>query len=315
MIRLYSGTYFSVSGLASAIPLSISGRTPSGRSRTSSRRSLLRPSAAQASATRSNMIVDGDRPRVQGPDVVPRRRPGRAWRSSPWSPRPVPGRGGRLRIAAPASSPSASARSSSSTAGWSASSRVLSPRSEFPRSWMPSIAARSIAITSSAVSSVSSAATAPARRNPAPHSGPEVPPTRLVITTAIFFRNVPMSSRSKASKSATTARSRADRVPEVAVAHDRVQLAEVLLVVDRGLRDRPYDQLDTQSSSPPSTPPRSLIVRTRFRPRDTPAGLRGRRSPPAWGCPPIGQHLGALPVRLPERRDDEDRVGEVLVPV
>ena len=69
---------------------------------------------------------------------------------------------------------------------------------------MPSMAARSIATASSDVSSVLSAAAAPARRNAVPQSGPDVPPTRLVITTAIFLRNVPMSVRSNESQSDST---------------------------------------------------------------------------------------------------------------
>ena len=76
--------------------------------------------------------------------------------------------------------------------------------SEFPRCLMPSIDARSIATTSSPVSSVLPVAATPARRNAVPQIGPEVPPMRLVITTATFFRNVPMSVRSNVSQSATT---------------------------------------------------------------------------------------------------------------
>ena len=66
------------------------------------------------------------------------------------------------------------------------------------------MAARSIATTCSACTSAAGPAVAPARRNAVPHSGPDVPPIRLVMTTAIFFRNVPMSARSKESQSWST---------------------------------------------------------------------------------------------------------------
>ena len=69
---------------------------------------------------------------------------------------------------------------------------------------MPSIAARSIATTCVGVKLGRVPAAAPARRNAVPQIGPDVPPIRLVMTTAIFFRKVPMSVRSKLSQSAST---------------------------------------------------------------------------------------------------------------
>src|ERR1700733_860834 len=90
------------------------------------------------------------------------------------------------------------------TVGTSASSSVLSPTSERPRALMPAIAALSMATICSGGSSLTAPAVVPARRNAVPQIGPEVPPMRLVMTTAIFFRNVPMSARSKESQSCST---------------------------------------------------------------------------------------------------------------
>jgi hypothetical protein len=91
-----------------------------------------------------------------------------------------------------------------SVAGTSASSNVFSPSSAPPRALIPSIAARNIATTCSASRSAAPAAVAPARRNPVPQIGPEVPPIRLVMTTATFFRNVEISVRSNPSQSDST---------------------------------------------------------------------------------------------------------------
>ncbi len=69
---------------------------------------------------------------------------------------------------------------------------------------MPSIAASSPAITSAPVSSVLSPIAAPMRSIAVPQIGPEVPPTRLVITTATRLTNVPGSVRSKSSQPSST---------------------------------------------------------------------------------------------------------------
>ena len=66
------------------------------------------------------------------------------------------------------------------------------------------MAARSIATTCSASRLAAPAAVVPARRNPVPQIGPDVPPIRLVMTTATFFRNVEMSVRSNPSQSDST---------------------------------------------------------------------------------------------------------------
>ena len=72
-----------------------------------------------------------------------------------------------------------------------------------------------------------------------------MPPIRLVMTTAIFFRKVDDVGAVEAvpvgQHDLEPAR---QRVAEVAVADDRVEVAEVLLVVDGGLGDRPDDELD-----------------------------------------------------------------------
>ena len=83
-----------------------------------------------------------------------------------------------------------------SVAGIRASNNVFSPSTALPRAEMPSAQARSMTTTSSPESSVLPVAFAPARRNAVPQIGPEVPPIREVMTTAIFFRKVPMSVRS-----------------------------------------------------------------------------------------------------------------------
>ena len=69
---------------------------------------------------------------------------------------------------------------------------------------MPSIEARSIAMTWAGSSRSAAPAVVPARRKAVPQIGPEVPPMRLVMTTAIFLRNVPMSVRSKSSQPDST---------------------------------------------------------------------------------------------------------------
>ena len=73
-----------------------------------------------------------------------------------------------------------------------------------PRALIPAIDARSIATIWSPSSAVTAPAVVPARRNAVPQIGPEVPPMRLVIMIAIFFRNVPMSVRSKPSQPSST---------------------------------------------------------------------------------------------------------------
>ena len=77
-----------------------------------------------------------------------------------------------------------------------------------------------------------------------PQIGPEVPPIRLDRMIAVFLskpadigvlRSLPIGQHDlKAAR---------ERVAKIAVADHRVELAEVLLIVDRGLRDRPHDQL------------------------------------------------------------------------
>lgn len=69
---------------------------------------------------------------------------------------------------------------------------------------IPSAALRSMATTVGPSSSVLPAAAVAARRNPVPQIGPDVPPIRLVMTTAIFLRKVELSVRSKPSQSVST---------------------------------------------------------------------------------------------------------------
>ena len=85
-----------------------------------------------------------------------------------------------------------------------------------------------------------------------------------------------------------------ERVPEVAVAHHRVELAEVRLVVDGRLGHRPHHQLDLLEArlrhSPASSCAAGPVVRSRGRPRGRPLSPSRRGSRPA----PVRQHPGAL---------------------
>ena len=76
-----------------------------------------------------------------------------------------------------------------------------------------------------------------------PQIGPDVPPIRDEMIMPVFLRKVPVSLRSMSSQLEHLLEAAGQRVAEVAVADDRVQFAEVVLVVDRRLRDRAHDQL------------------------------------------------------------------------
>src|SRR4249919_383725 len=71
MIRLYSGTYFNVSGFARAIPLSISGTNSFG---SFTNFFMLRSPSLLGGRPRVSDLLehdrDGDRPRVQRPDAA-----------------------------------------------------------------------------------------------------------------------------------------------------------------------------------------------------------------------------------------------------
>ena len=122
----------------------------------------------------------------------------------------------------------------------------------------------------------------PGTRNPVPHNVPKASDS-AGDHDCDLFRNVRCLAIEGSTRPAPAEATR-HRVPEVAVTHDRVQIPKVLLVVDRGLRHRPYHQLEPRKLSPPSTPPPTTHRRTCFRPPETPAGLRDRRTLPSWGC-------------------------------
>ena len=161
-------------------------------------------------------------------------------------------------------------------------------------------------------------AVVPARRNAVPQIGPEVPPIRLVMTTAIFFRKVPMSVRSKPSQSAQhDLEAAGHRVAEVAVADHRVQVAEVLLVVHRGLRDRAHDELDVGEAGRAIG---LLLGRSPCRDRaqarcswlqDAGQVVRVTRRPGWPGCGWPARWSARR--RVAERGDDQRGLGEVLV--
>ena len=169
--------------------------------------------------------------------------PARAGRASPWWPPPPPARS-RPRAAARPARPPPSAFSSSSTAGTSASSSVLSPRSVSPRCLIPSIAARMAAMTSSRAG-LGRARQSRARaqeggspdrpRGAADALGEDDRGLLEQAAGVLVPELVPV-----AEDDLEAAR---QRVAEVPVADDRVQLAEVRLVVDRRLGDGPHDQL------------------------------------------------------------------------
>ena len=78
-----------------------------------------------------------------------------------------------------------------------------------------------------------------------PQIGPDVPPTRLEMTSAIFFRKAAdVAAVEGVPVGEDDLEAAGERVAEVAVADDRVEVAELLLVVDRGLGDGPDDELE-----------------------------------------------------------------------
>ena len=142
-----------------------------------------------------------------------------------------------------AGSPIAASRLS--VAGTSASRSVFSPSDAPPRAMIPVIAARSIAITSSGASSVLSPAAAPARRNAVPQIGPETPPTLPADDEADLLEH---GSHARLVERVVVGDDDlepvAQRVAEVAVPDDRVELGEVLRVVDDRRGHRLEDEVD-----------------------------------------------------------------------
>ena len=179
-------------------------------------------------------------------------------RSSPSSPRPASARSS----AAFADGDAATRRRrapppTSRRPARSASSSVLSPRSDWPRCLMPSIDARSIAITSSLVSSVLPAARPPPAGTRCPRSDPRYRRSRLVIDDADLLQERPdVRPIEGIELGQHDLEAPRHRVAEVAVADDRVEVAEVGLVVDRRLRHRLDDQVDllTARAHPPLPP-------------------------------------------------------------
>ncbi len=111
-----------------------------------------------------------------------------------------------------------------------------------PRSRAVSILSRS-----SSVMLVRSLLSAPARMKPVPQIGPEQPPTFFVMIMLIFSRNAPIELRSRSFQSCSTTRKPdRERDAEVGVAREGVELAEVLLVLERRGRDRSDRRLDVR---------------------------------------------------------------------
>ena len=274
MIRLYSGTYRSLPGLASSIALEHLGHEllrivdellhcsplsdclacarSAGLPRQRPAMCPLRPARAPARSCQALLT----------PRTSPRRRPLRR-RPSRGCARPC--RTARPRcaiiplVASALSRATAAARSSAASRappaarprarrrrGTSASSSVLSPRS-VSAALLDALdrgAQRGDHVCAGRLRRCRSSGP-PARRNAVPQIGPEVPPIRLVRTIAVFFSRLAdvACSSSRVPVGEHDLEPAGERVAEVAVADDRVELAEVLLVVDRRLGDRPHDQL------------------------------------------------------------------------
>ena len=134
-----------------------------------------------------------------------------------------------------------------------------------------------------------------------PQIGPEVPPIRLVITIPTFFRKVAESVRSSPSQLGEhDLEAAGQRVAEVAVADDGVEVAEVLLVVDAVWAivrttnsTRPRAVGHARSSLGAPVPARQVA-----------RGREGHESPAvrrAAGC----EHLDRLAARVAELSHDE----------
>ena len=132
-----------------------------------------------------------------------------------------------------------------SVAGTSASRSVFSPSDAPPRAMIPVIAARSIAMTSSGASSVLSPAAAPARRNAVPQIGPDDAADLARDDEADLLQHRPDARPvERVVVGDDDLEPVAQREAEVAVADDRVELGEVLRVVDDRRRHRPEDEVD-----------------------------------------------------------------------
>ena len=129
---------------------------------------------------------------------------------------------------------------------------------------------------------------APARMKPVPQIGPEQPPTCFVMIMLILSRNAPIELRSRSFQSCSMTRKPvASETPKSASPAKRVELAEVLLVLERRGRDRLDRRLDVRQgdffhffSSPrlrPSTMPR-VVPRSPAGPSSVTSTLGGSPS-------------------------------------
>ena len=192
-----------------------------------------------------------------------------------------------------------------SVAGTSASRSVFSPSDAPPRAMIPAIAARSIAMTSSPVSSVLSPAATPARRNAVPQIGPLTPPTLAEIVRPIFLSSDPtLGSVERVVVAEDDLEPVAERVAEVAVADDRVELRRNRPRCRRSSgpsssgRDR-HRRATTLSCGPPfwGGCPRP---RPGYEARQASRSASVTKSPGPRGAA-VGDHARLLAVRVAER--------------